>query len=326
MKRLLIILAAFLVLAGAAVGGFFVWATSARDSRLGQTHEVHAFEVPVPFPLSDAEREALTADMTAGPADIQKIAQDRALARGKHLFEARYPCGECHGDNLGGGVMVDDPMVGRFLGPNITRGKGSVVLTYSLSDWERLIRHGVSKKGTATVMPSHDFVAMSDQELSDLLVYIMAQPPVDNQVDPVEYGPLGTVLIALGEIPLTAEDYASRTEHAARPPAADDSLAFGRHLAQVCAGCHGPEFKGGAIKGGAPDWPAASDLTGSGRFKDWTYEDFARLMRQGIDPNGIATRIPMTFTLEMNQKMTDVELKALFTYLKSLSNDEAPSS
>ena len=323
MKRVLIGLATVAALVAVAVAVFYFWAVSARDARLAQIYDVHLDTVPVPTPLSAAEVAALQAPEAGAaplsPAQLQQLARQRAMQRGKHLLEARYACFDCHGQNLGGGVMVDDPMVGRFLGPNITQGQGSVTLDYTIADWDRIIRHGVGKKKTAVVMPSHDFVAMSDQELSDILTYILALPPVDNEVASVSFGPIGTVLIAMGQFPLTAEAYAARTEHPKRPPPEDDLLAFGRHLAQTCIGCHGPAFAGGSIPGGAPDWPSASNLTPSGRMNDWTYEDFARLMREGVDPQSNPTRMPMTLTLPMNRKMTEIEMKALFTYLKTLA-------
>jgi hypothetical protein len=50
-------------------------------------------------------------------------------------------------------------------------------------------------------MPSVDFRLMSDQELSDIIVYLRAQPPVDSVVPAPTLGPLGKVLIATPRAP-----------------------------------------------------------------------------------------------------------------------------
>ena len=98
------------------------------------------------------------------------------MERGRHLVTARYGCAECHGANFGGGVMVDAFPLGSLLGPNITTGQGSRTLQYSPADWDRIVRHGVLPDGRPAVMPSIDFVQMSDQELSDIIAYIRSFP------------------------------------------------------------------------------------------------------------------------------------------------------
>ena len=121
-------LGALLVLAGA---GGYVWASNAATTRLSQTHEVHRVDFPIPFPLTDDERAAVRAERTASvkrgadplvDVNLDAIATERAATRGKHLVETFYACTECHGTNFGGGVMVDDPAMGRVLGPNLTMG------------------------------------------------------------------------------------------------------------------------------------------------------------------------------------------------------------
>ena len=55
------------------VGGVALWAKTAADSTLAQTFEVHKAEFPVPFPLTEAEVEALRAEklaaMSPAPTD-----------------------------------------------------------------------------------------------------------------------------------------------------------------------------------------------------------------------------------------------------------------
>jgi mono/diheme cytochrome c family protein len=242
------------------------------------------------------------------------------MERGRHLLGSRYACLECHGANLGGGVMVDDPMIGTLLGPNITAGRGSRTLNYTAADWDRAVRHGVKSDGTPAAMPAEEFQRMSDQELSDIVAYIRSLPPVDTTVPTPSLGPLGTVLVALGELPLAADVIADHHgAHADVPPEATVSVEFGQHLAATCAGCHRGNFTGGPVPGGDPSWPPAANLTPhSDGLAGWTYDQFASTLRAGTRPDGTALREPMTLVMPFAQRMRDVELQAIWLYLQSL--------
>jgi mono/diheme cytochrome c family protein len=313
------------VLAGA---GGYVWASSTASSKLSATHDVHRVDFPIPFPLTDSEIAALRAERAAMPADkndslssadLAAIANERAVARGKHLANTFYACRECHGDNFGGGVMVDDPAIGKLLGPNLTTGEGSRTKSYTAADWDRMVRHGVKPNGVGSPMPSKDFFAMSDQELSDIVSYIRSFPAVNNTVAPVTLGPVGKVLVATGQIQLSADMHPTKHQitHAVMPPAAVADANFGKHLAQTCSGCHGEKFAGGPIVGGPPDWPPAKNLTPTG-LAGWTYEDFARALKEGKSKNGVALREPMATMPKFAKNMTDIELQALWAYIKDL--------
>ena len=235
-------------------------------------------------------------------------------------MEARYGCMECHGADLSGGVMVDDPMLGTLLGPNLTSGGGSRALGYGPADWDRIVRHGIRRDGTPSAMPSQDFQAMSDQELSDIVTYLRSWPPVDNDVPPVRLGPVGKVLVATGQFSLSADLIPSHeVPHAPLPPASEVSVEFGAHLAGVCTGCHGQDLSGGPIVGGDPSWVPARNLTPHGDgLSGWTYDQFLAALREGRRPDGTAIVEPMTFVIPFALNMTDVELQALWAYLESV--------
>ncbi|MDH5674745.1 MAG: cytochrome c [Myxococcales bacterium] len=357
MKIFLKVIGAFIALVLVIAGGTFFWAKSAAEAKLGTVYEVHHVEVPMPFPLSTAEVEALrkerlaarakpVAAAAAGPegeaaeaegkaqgeeavaaedplegVDLQKIARQRAIARGKHLVEARYACIECHGKNFGGGVMVDDPAMGKLMGPNITGGKGGKTRNYKPADWDRIVRHGVKPDGTPAVMPSEDFRYMTDQELSDIVTYIRTVPAVDNEVGGVAFGPVGTILVATGELPLSADTLAKHhhEEHVKFPPKAEASEAFGKHLAAVCVGCHRENFEGGPIAIGPPDWPPAKNITMHEEGLDgWTFEQFEALMLTGVRPDGGKVLAPMNLMMPYANATTAVERRAMWEYLKAL--------
>ena len=275
--------------------------------------------------VSDPVADAIAAAEAAEPVDVlasvdlDAIALSRARARGEHLVEARYACVECHGRDFQGGTMVDDGAMGTWLGPNLTGGEGSPVADYTVSDWDHIVRHGVKKNGRAAVMPSEDYVGMSDSELSDIVAYITSLDPVDKKVPAPTFGPIGTLLLGNKALPLSAESHASTTEHPADPPAAAVTVEFGKHLSQVCTGCHGSDLAGGTIDAGPPSWPKSRNLTphDSG-LKGWTYDQFKTAMIDGKRPDGSDLLEPMTLMKAVSAKMTPTELEALFVYLQSL--------
>jgi hypothetical protein len=85
--------------------------------------------------------------------------------------------------------MIDDPMIGRLLGPNITGGEGGRTADFGPADWDRIVRHGIQPDGHPAFMPSEDFRSMSDQELSDIIAYVRSRPTVDATVPPPAPGP-----------------------------------------------------------------------------------------------------------------------------------------
>jgi len=307
-----------LVLALVLIGaGGYMWASVATNRTLSQTYQSHSVDFPIPFPLTEEEREELG---ITDEAEAAQVALERARERGRHLVQARYPCTECHGADFGGGTMVDAFPIGRLLGPNLTSGNGSRTVGYTTADWDRLVRHGILPDGRPTLMPSEDFVLMSDQELSDIIAYIQAQPPVDHEVAPISLGPLGRFLVASGQIHLSAELVASHdAPHPSLPPPTEVSVEFGRHLAATCTGCHGSDFSGGPIAGGDPSWAPARNLTPhESGLAGWSYGDFATAMRDARRPDGTAILPPMTLVTPYAQSMTEVEMEALWVYFQSL--------
>lgn len=315
MKRVLKALFALVIVLLVLLLGAYAWATLTTSRRLTAIVETHRVEFPIPFPIDPAEVTASGLTEVAA----RDLATERAIERGRHLVNARYGCIECHGANFGGGTMIDAFPIGRLLGPNITTGAGSRTLDYGPSDWDRIVRHGVLKDGRPAVMPSVDFVRMSDQELSDIVAYIRSFPPVDNTVPAPTFGPVGKMLVATGQMKPSSDDIPHQEAHAVLPPAAEASAAFGQHLAGTCTGCHKPDLSGGPIVGGDPSWPPARNLTPHpAALGPWTEEQFARALREGVRPDGTALKPPMTLMAPYAKAMTDVEMKALWLYLRSV--------
>lgn len=315
MKKPLRVALGVLTLLVLSVGVLYAGArmkTSKLHARIIDTHRV---DFPIPFPLTGAERGKLEPGQ-----DSDEIALANAISRGDHLVHARYGCVECHGQDFGGGVMLDSRILGTFLGPNLTTGRGSRTLDYDASDWDRAVRHGVAPDGHPTVMPAEDFQLMSDQELSDIVAYVRSLPPVDREVAPPRLGPLGMVLVATGQMRFSADVIPIHTApHAELPPVMEATAEFGKHLAGTCSGCHGANFAGGPIAGGDPSWPSAMNLTPhADGLAGWTFDDFVGALQDGKRPDGTPLREPMSLLVAYGRNMSDVELRALWAFLQTL--------
>lgn len=338
-KKIVIGLLGLVVIVLAGAGAGLVWAGSAAQAKLDKKYAVEAADVPVPWPLTDDEVAALREDkpVTSGeeedaapegepaaeaapPSDeeLKKVAMERAVARGEHIVSSRAGCTHCHGEDFGGGIIFDNPAMGRWEAPNITKGKGSVVADYTPRDWVRILRHGLNKDGTAASMPSIDFSNLSDQELSDIIAYVTSRPPVDREGQPSAFGPVMKMLVATGEIPISADliDHEAARPKTPPPPAADPK--YGEHLAGVCMGCHGQGFTGGKVPGGDPAWPAAANLTPhESGLNGWTVDDFKTALKTGKSKDGHALdKVAMPWPALKNMK--DVEMEALYAYFASL--------
>src|SRR4051812_22024425 len=253
-----------------------------------------------------------TFSVTAKPVVLPTDAA--ALAQGKHMAETRG-CNECHGADYGGNKVIDDPAMGRLFGPNLTKGKGSVTASFRDEDWIRAIRHGVAPDGRGLIlMPSEEYSHFSDEDLGSVIAYLKTVPAVDRDSVPLAPGPVARALLVAGKLKLAAEqiDHANLNPKFVTP---GPTVEYGKYLSVGCAGCHGPNFSGGKIDIGPPDWPHAANLTPSGRLAKWTEADFLKTLRTSKRPDETEVNpvMPRSFG-----NMTDVELKALWAYFKTL--------
>lgn len=253
------------------------------------------------------------------PAEVLAVPTDPASAvRGAHIARAITKCGDCHGQDMGGRLFLDaGPMIGKVYAPNITAGKGSVTAGFSTADWERAIRHGLARDGRALkIMPSEDYVWMSDADLGDLLAYIRSLPAVDREIPSTTIGPVGRALLLAGKFPILA---AERLPLDGKHPTVETGVTveYGSYLANVggCTGCHGPHLSGGRIPGTPPDIPPSRNLTPQG-IGSWTEADFFRALRTGVRPDGSTINAFMPWMA--TRHMTDDEIRALWLYLRSV--------
>lgn len=253
-------------------------------------------------------------DIAVPMLDIQMDAA--TLARGEHLVTAVAHCGYCHGDDLGGSIIVNRPNAqGIIVAPNLTTGAGGIGTAYTDEDWVRAIRHGITPAGRSVViMPSLLFNVMSKDDLAAVVAYLRNVPPVDNNLPKTRLGPLFYTLIGAG--PLTGAMSARVIDHHAPfapAPAEEASPAYGEYLVKLgqCSGCHGAELAGGQS---CRDCPIGPNLTPGGELQEWSYDDFVAVMRTGQHPTDrqLSDIMPWRYFRHMN----DTELAAIWAYLQ----------
>lgn len=166
-------------------------------------------------------------------------------------------------------------------------------------------------------MPSRIWYYLSDDDLADLIAYLKSLPPVDNELPKTELGPLGRVMLTLGQLPPDLiPDVISIDHDGPRPVAPQQGVTveYGKYLAITCTLCHGVNLNGKTIMTDAEY--LAPNLTPGGEMKGWSEADFIVTLRAGVTPSGHQLKDAMPW--KYFDQMTDDEMKAVWLYLQSL--------
>lgn len=249
------------------------------------------------------------------PSDVVAIPSDpAAILRGQHLVEAVAVCTICHGPKLGGKLAFKDSFLGRGYTTNLTSGQGGIGRSYSDADWVRSIRYGVRPDGHGIpFMPSDYFYTITDADLGAIIAYLKSLPPVDNTRTHVEINLPARILIDWGVL----GDLVRAANIDFRAPRPDPPASEGEYLAGVggCTFCHGQGMRGG--QGPEPGAPAGTNLTSHGPLAKWNFSDFRDTIRNGVTPDHHPID-PKFMPWLAYRNMTDGELKAIWTYLRTL--------
>lgn len=241
-----------------------------------------------------------------------------AIAHGAHLVKTRG-CMDCHGADFAGAKVIEDGAMGRLYGTNLTTGRGSAVAGFRDEDWIRAIRHGVGADGRGLfIMPSLEYARLSDEDLGAMIAYLKTLPAVDRDHLETRYGPVSRALLTFSTGKMIAAHSLDHAYVAPQAVAKGPNAEYGRYIAASCFGCHGPNYSGGKIEVGPPDWPLAANLTPhpDSRLSQWTEQDFMAVMRTAKRPDGSELHpvMPRGFG-----GMDDIELKALWAFFKTLT-------
>jgi cytochrome c553 len=268
---------------------FYLYASYQVDQRLAARYSIQSVNLPI---RSDSA----------------------AMAKGNHLVNIKG-CRDCHGEDLSGKVFNDDILVGKLAGPNLTQGKGGLPDNYQANDWVKAIRHGVKRDDhPLIVMPSLETSKMSEEELTAMISYLHALPPVDNTVPRSTLGIMIKTMVYLDMIELIPAEQIDHTAPLVKRVDESAPLVLGKHLSAMCSGCHRENMKGGDAM--APGFPPVPDLTSTGVTGKWTLEQFMTTLRTGKRPD--STSLDPSMPVQMTKYYSDQELQALYTYFKNL--------
>jgi len=250
------------------------------------------------------------------PSNITIPTDEESLAFGKHRVETL--CQSCHGQDLGGDVLLEDPMLGIVEAANLTTGEGGIGQEFtSNEDYVRAIRHGVDPEGKPIYMPAvHSTSQLSDRDLGAIVAYIKTIPPVDKTTRGLQITPLAKILLGAGMLPPFPAELVSHDVHVTAPERSV-SVEYGKYLMDTndCRDCHGEELAGAEY----PDptiYLITPNLTPGGEVGFWSEEQFISTIRTGIHPSGRELKEIMPW--KIYRKLTDDELKAIYMYLQSL--------
>ncbi|MES2964293.1 MAG: c-type cytochrome [Bdellovibrionota bacterium] len=272
------------------------------------------------YSITESKRNA---KITVDVKSVLVPTDEASLTEGKRLVSMRG-CADCHGEDYAGFTIVDEAPIGTYTGANLTGGQGSATAQYQDIDWVRSIRYGISPAGRPLIfMPSTDFTGISDEDLGKMIAYLKTLPKVDREQKPIVIGPLARVLAMTGKMPiLFSHEHVNRDLEIAASVKPEANAEYGRYLAQGCTGCHGEHFSGGPVPGVPPSWPLAANLTASGKVNAYTLEQFTKVLREGVTPEGRQLNsqyMPWKAMAHMN----DTEIVALYEFVKQLPAREA---
>ncbi|CAI1689023.1 Gluconate 2-dehydrogenase cytochrome c subunit precursor [Serratia fonticola] len=264
--------------------------------------------------------------------DTHQVGQ---IAHGEYLARAG-DCAACHtapgGMAFAGGLKMTTP-VGAIYSTNITPDKTTGIGAYDLQEFADALRKGIRRDGTRLypAMPYPSFAKINDEDIRDLYLYFTQRvTPVvqQNKASDIPW-PLNM------RWPLAMWDGIFR-EDGAYQPDANQSAQWNRgaYLVQGlghCGSCHTPRgigFQEKALNqtddtylsgGTLEDWHAASlrgdALSGLG---SWNAADLTRFLKTGHSDRFAAFGSMVDVVQDSTQHLSDEDLQAIATYLKSL--------
>jgi thiosulfate dehydrogenase len=261
-----------------------------------------------------------------------------AVERGRYLAKAG-DCGACHtapgGKEFAGGLPLPTPL-GKIYSTNITPDDKTGIGTWTLADFSRAVREGVSKGGRYLypAMPFPAFAKITDADIASLYAFFKhGVAPVEQANRPSDIPfPLNV------RFPLYFWDRFVRREPFHPDPTQDAQWNRGAYLVQGlghCGTCHSPrsitlhtkaltEREGPAFLAGAAidNWFAKSLRGGKDGLGSWSEADIAAFLKSGGTTRTAAFGDMAEVVHESTQYLTDDDLAAIARYLKSLPAGE----
>ncbi len=239
--------------------------------------------------------------------------------RGQYLFHVNGGCG-CHTDVFGhaiGGETFAGPF-GAVYSKNITPDQATGIGKWTTDQIIAAMRTGKDDEGTQLfpAMPYPSFSGLADQDVADLVAYVMTLPAVEHEIpkDALK-GPVP---------PFTAPAPAPKV-------APTTGVDRGKYLVSaiaICSDCHTPMkpdgspdmtmfLAGGLIPGASVAANITSDDdTGIGK---WTAEQIAHELRTGQRPDGTLVERLMREQVQGGyQNLTEADAMDIAAFIKTV--------
>ena len=278
----------------------------------------------LPFALAGSMLAAIAAPRSPGDNwSFEKIERGRYLA-------VLGDCVACHttpgGKPFAGGVALLTPF-GKLVGPNITPDVATGVGTWTEADFMRTMSEGIGHNGIRLFpgMPYPAYTKVTEDDASAIWAYLGTLEPVHNEVRADQLA-----------FPLSIRTNASSwnllnfTRGVFRPnPGKSEVWNRGAYLVEGlghCGTCHTPknitggdresQFLQGTV---LQDW-YAPNITGDSQrgIGGWSEDEIVRYLKTGANAYDIAPGPMAEAVQNSTSHMTDGDLKAIATYLKSV--------
>ncbi|WP_117190127.1 c-type cytochrome [Rhizobium terrae] len=278
---------------------------------------------------------ALSAGLAVAPSALAQ-APDQA----DRIIRGRYQailgdCEACHtapgAKPLSGGLPLETPF-GQLIPPNITPDKASGIGSWTEADFRNALKNGIGHDGKRLypAMPYPAYTRMSDEDISNLWAYLRTVDPVFNPVEANQLPfPFNIRMSMLGWNMLNFTPGEFRPD-----PSKSEAWNRGAYIVQGpghCGTCHSPKTSLGAdetsqaLEGASLQGWFAPNITGNPYIGigSWSEEEIVQYLKTGANARTIASG-PMAEAIEAStSQMTDEDVKAIATYLKSTTGGPA---
>ena len=275
--------------------------------------------------------------MAANPAQEAVLATPAYLARAGDCVVCHTGPGE---RPFAGGLRMSTPL-GDVYTTNITPDKDTGIGNDSFDDFERAMRHGVARDGHRLypAMPYPSYAKVSKDDLQALYAFFMESVPAASRKNsPSE---IRWPLNMRWPIRIWDKVFTGAQGYTA-DPAHDETWNRGAYLVQGlghCGSCHTPRGiffqekaldgqKTAYLSGGNLDSWYASSLRADPDYglANWSVADIATFLKTGHNSHATAFGTMIDAINNSTQYLSDADLTAMATYLKSLPANEAPSA
>jgi mono/diheme cytochrome c family protein len=272
-------------------------------------------------------------------ADTRAVNDPEVIERGRYIVYGPGRCADCHTPDearprLSGGETVplsggsgEHTYLGTWTAPNLTPDSATGIGNVTDAQLARMMRYGINRNGHVALPFMDAFADLTEADLVAVISFLRSQPAMRGTAPRAEVNLLGRLALTY-----FIDPYAP-TRPIENSIAPEPTAAYGEYVARAlagCAACHtarslqtgrylSPPFSGGlAFKsrlhaGMMYVSPNLTPDAATGRITSWTEDAFVTRFRQGP----LIEDSPMPWG--GFRRMTDVDLRALYKYLRSLS-------